>query len=148
MFKKTGQKFAYEVLVPKIKKNLTRRRSEFEKVQKGTNKALEGLSKEQKVDAKSKIKIKDTVSKIGKIIDDAEKKGLNMTEKKSKGGRVGRRFGSPNPRKSNVQKIKETFGPKKNTKKLSDKQMKIASLAGDKSKIDKPDFAKLRSRKV
>ena len=147
MFKKTS-KYAYELLVPKIKKNLTRRRSEFEKIQKGTNRALEGLSKEQKVDAKSKVKIKDTVSKISKIIDDGEKKGLNMTEKKSKGGRVGRRFGSPNPRKSNVQKITETFGPKKKTKKLSAKQMKIASLAGNKKKIDGPDFAKLRSRKV
>ena len=31
-------------------------------------------------------------------------------EKKAKGGRVGLKFGS---RKSNVQKIKETFGPKK-----------------------------------
>ena len=30
------------------------------------------------------------------------------------GGRMGRKFGSPNPRKSNVQKIKETFGSKKN----------------------------------
>ncbi len=147
MFKKTS-KYAYELLVPKIKKNLTRRRSEFEKIQKGTNRALEGLSKEQKVDAKSKVKIKDTVNKISKIIDDGEKKGLNMTEKKSKGGRVGRRFGSPNPRKSNVQKITETFGPKKKTKKLSAKQMKIASLAGNKKKIDGPDFAKLRSRKV
>ena len=147
MFKKTS-KYAYELLVPKIKKNLTRRRSEFEKIQKGTNRALEGLSKEQKVDAKSKVKIKDTVNKISKIIDDGEKKGLNMTEKKSRGGRVGRRFGSPNPRKSNVQKITETFGPKKKTKKLSAKQMKIASLAGNKKKIDGPDFAKLRSRKV
>ena len=36
------------------------------------------------------------------------------TEKKADGGRIGRKFGSPNPRKSNVQKIKETFGPKKN----------------------------------
>ena len=27
---------------------------------------------------------------------------------------VGRHYGSPNPRKTNVQKIKETFGPKKN----------------------------------
>ena len=30
------------------------------------------------------------------------------------GGRMGRKFGSPNPRKSNVEKIKQTFGPKKN----------------------------------
>ena len=39
------------------------------------------------------------------------KKGKEL-EKKATGGRVGRRFGSPNPRKTNVQKIKETFGPK------------------------------------
>ena len=38
------------------------------------------------------------------MIDDAFK------EKKAKGGRVGLKFGS---RKSNVQKIQETFGPKK-----------------------------------
>ena len=31
-------------------------------------------------------------------------------------------------------------------KKLSPKQMKIASLAGDKKKIDAPDFAKLRKK--
>ena len=36
------------------------------------------------------------------------------TEKKADGGRIGRKFGSPNPRKTNVQKIKETFGSKKN----------------------------------
>ena len=140
MFKKTGQKFAYEVLVPKIKKNLTRRRSEFEKVVKGTDEALSGLSKEQKVNVKSKGGIKKTVSKISKIIDDAEKKGLDMKEKKAKGGRVGLKFGS---RKSNVQKIQETFGVKK---KLSPKQMKIAKLAGNPKKIDAQDLAKLRGR--
>jgi len=36
------------------------------------------------------------------------------TEKKADGGRIGRKFGSPNPKKSNVEKIKQTFGPKKN----------------------------------
>jgi len=40
-------------------------------------------------------------------------KDLKKVEKKATGGRVGRRFGSPNPKKSNIQKIKETFGPKK-----------------------------------
>ena len=35
------------------------------------------------------------------------------TEKKADGGRIGRKFGSPKP-KTNVEKIKETFGPKKN----------------------------------
>jgi hypothetical protein len=59
---------------------------------------------------------------------------------KKDGGRIGRKFGSPKP-KTNVQKIKETFSPKKN---LSPKQMKIAKLAGNPKKIDAADFAKLR----
>ena len=57
----------------------------------------------------------------------------------NKGGRVGLKFGSK--RKSNVQKIQETFRPKKQ---LSAKQMKIAKLAGNPKKIDAADFAKLR----
>ena len=68
------------------------------------------------------------------MVDDAFK------EKKAKGGRVGLKFGS---RKSNVQKIQETFGPKKQ---LSAKQMKIAKLAGNPKKIDAQDLAKLRGR--
>ena len=64
-------------------------------------------------------------------------------EKKANGGRIGRKFGTPNPRKTNVQKIKETFGPKKN---LSAKQMKIAKLAGNPNKIDGADFKKLRNK--
>ena len=46
-----------------------------------------------------------------KVIKDMLDKAV---EKKADGGRIGRKFGSPNPRKSNVQKIKETFGSKKN----------------------------------
>ena len=64
------------------------------------------------------------------------------TEQKATGGRVGRRFGTPKP-KTSVEKIKETFSPKKN---LSPKQMKIAKLAGNKNKIDAADFKKLRNR--
>jgi len=69
------------------------------------------------------------------------KKGKEL-EKKADGGRIGRRFGSPKP-KTSVEKIKETFSPKKN---LSPKQMKIAKLAGNKNKIDAADFKKLRNR--
>ena len=65
-------------------------------------------------------------------------KRIQKENTKAKGGRVGLKFGS---RKSNVQKIKETFGPKKQ---LSAKQMKIAKLAGNPKKIDAADFAKLR----
>ena len=65
---------------------------------------------------------------------------LEERVKKAKGGRVGLKFGG---RKSNVQKIQETFGVKK---KLSPKQMKIAKLAGNPKKIDAQDLAKLRGR--
>ena len=55
---------------------------------------------------KSKIK-KEASEKVSKIYD--------KYEKKAGGGRIGRRFGGDTmpKRKTNVQKIKETFGPKK-----------------------------------
>jgi len=53
--------------------------------------------------------------------------------RKKEGGRIGRKFGG---------------GADMGSKKLSAKQMKIASLAGNKKKIDGPDFAKLRSKKA
>ena len=84
---------------------------------------------------KNKLKSKQPLSKINKGKSDI----FTPKEPKfSKGGRVGLKFGS---KKSNVQKIQETFGPKK---KLSPKQMKIAKLAGNPKKIDAADFAKLR----
>ena len=65
-------------------------------------------------------------------------------ENKAKGGRAGYKLGTnPFKRKTNVDKIKETFGPKPK-KELSPKQMKIAKLAGNKNQIDAADFAKLR----
>ena len=97
---------------------------------------------------KVKSKLGQTMQKLRNepVTESGVSKGKNLkkVEKKATGGRVGRRFGSPNPRKSNVQKIKETFAPKK--KNLSPKQMKIAKLAGDPNKIDGADFKKLRNR--
>jgi transcription antitermination factor NusA-like protein len=109
MFKRTS-KHAYEMLVPTIKKNLTRRRKEFDATVKGVDEALKPLTPEQKVTVRNKGTMKETVKEISKIIDEGEKKGLDMSVKKAKGGRVGLKLGS---RKSNVQKIQETFGPKK-----------------------------------
>jgi predicted DNA binding protein len=135
MFKKfqKGGKFAYELLVPTVKKNLTERRKHFEDLVKGADKYTKNLTNE------GKIKVKETIQpaakKISKIMDKKDK-----IENKAKGGRVGLKFGS---KKSNVQKIKETFGPKKQ---LSAKQMKIAKLAGNPKKIDAQDLAKLRGR--
>jgi len=134
-FFKEGSRYAYETLVPKIKKNLTRRRSEFDKVVKGTDKALQGLSKEQKVTALSKGGIKKTVKKISNLIDDAEKKGLDMTEKKAKGGRVGLKRGT------NLQKIKKTFSSQSPMSRMTGKKKKkgFPDMSGD-GQITKKDI--------
>ena len=94
---------------------------------------------------KVQTKLGQTMQKLKgeKVTESGVSKGKDII-KKATGGRVGRRFGSPNPKKTNVQKIKETFAPK--NKKLSLKQMKIAKLAGDPKRIDAPDFKKLRNR--
>ena len=60
-------------------------------------------------------------------------------EKKAKGGRVGLKFGS---KKSNVQKIKETFNPKKSAA----KKKKFPDLTGD-GKVTFADILKGRGVK-
>ena len=102
---------------------------------KGAKKDLQNM-----VDTGRATKINKKVFRKGvKYDSDA----LFPTKKKNfnKGGRVGLKFGS---RKSNVQKIQETFGPKK---KLSIKQMKIAKQAGDPNKIEGVDFKKLQQKR-
>ena len=114
-------------------------------VQKKFGKINEGIKKEttqlrqtlqgmrgERITKSGISKGKDVSPGIYKPLKDKKKQDL------AKGGRVGLKFGS---KKSNVQKIQETFGPKK---KLSPKQMKIAKLAGNPKKIDAADFAKLR----
>ena len=49
-------------------------------------------------------------------------KDLKKVEKKASGGRIGRRFGSPKP-KTNVQKIKEAFSPKKKVQQKINKKL-------------------------
>jgi hypothetical protein len=95
---------------------------------------------------KSQIKIatqksKAAQAKLDNTIFRIEQQKKRLEEKKAKGGRVGLKFGS---KKSNVQKIQETFGPKK---KLSPKQMKIAKQAGDPNKIEGVDFKKLQQKR-
>ena len=63
-----------------------------------------------------------------------------LREKKRKGGRIGYKKGTG---RSGVPAMDIKSTP---TKKLSEKQKKIARLAGDPKKIDKPDFAKLRNK--
>ena len=106
---------------------------EFKNKQPITFKTNKGKSESNR-EAYKRIQ-KDNTKAIKGMIDKA-------FEKKANGGRIGRKFGTPKP-KSNVDKIRETFAPKKN---LSPKQMKIAKLAGNKNKIDAADFKKLRGR--
>jgi hypothetical protein len=65
---------------------------------------------------------------------------IDQIEKKAKGGRIGYKKGSG---KTGVSAMDIKSTP---TKKLSEKQKKIAKLAGNPERIDKPDFAKLRSK--
>ena len=111
-----------------ISKNLKEFQKHKEDIIKTTDKYTKGLREEGKINVR-----KSVGPALGKVSKITQKK-----TKFNKGGRVGLKFGS---RKSNVQKIKETFGPKKQ---LSAKQMKIAKLAGNPKKIDAADFAKLR----
>ena len=57
---------------------------------------------------------------------------FKKTQNKAKGGRVGLKRGTGlMQKKSNIQKIKETFGPKKNNPKMSKAKKKFPDLTGD-----------------
>ncbi len=131
MFRKTS-KYAYEMLVPKIAKNLKKKRDISDKQLKSRDEILSVLSPEGKINVKTSNPLSKFKEKIRKIVDE-----------KAKGGRVGLRLGS---RKSNIQKIKETFGPKTNkVKKEKEKEKQNirmqAKKGGDAKKKKKfPDL--------
>ena len=80
------------------------------------------------------------------------KRIAEIYDKKAKGGRVGLKAGTnPFKKKSNVQKIKETFGPKKRVNAKGGKLIggqKNIDVAAPFGKITDKDFAKLRSKKT
>ena len=93
-------KYVMETVVPKIKKNLT----DLRKTKDEGFKLIDEQTKGTTVSNQKKAEIKKSFSK--KVSD--------ILEKKAKGGRVGLKRGTGlMSRKSNVKKIKETFGPKK-----------------------------------
>ena len=108
-----GVKYVYETLVPKISKNLTKKRNIQEEQIKGRDKIIEGLSDQGKINVKTKNPLYKFKQKISKIVDE-----------KAKGGRVGLKRGTGlMSRKSNIQKIQEVFGPKQVKKKDKVKRM-------------------------
>ena len=118
-----------------VARDLKKTRDLQEDLVKFRDKIFKGpISEEGKINVKTKNPMSQYLRKQNMI----------MGKKLASGGRVGKKFGGGmdmGRKKTNIQKIKETFGPKKN---LSSKQMKIAKLAGNKNKIDAADFAKLR----
>ena len=90
---KTG-KFAYEMLVPTVKKNLKERRKHFEDVVKGTDKHTKSLTDEGKIAVKKNVS--PTVSKISKIMDKKDAIGpgsSNPRAKRAGGGMMRSRMG-------------------------------------------------------
>ena len=92
------KKFTMEYVVPTIAKNLTKLR----KIKDEGFKSIDDQTKETSVPNQKKSEIKKSFSeKVSNIINPV---------KKAKGGRVGLKRGT-GLRKSNVEKIKKTFGP-------------------------------------
>ena len=121
--------------------------SEATKTFKENIKAIDqGLDKGIKDFKKENPKRQITDDQMTKVRSDKKKEMVGretkafLREKKRKGGRIGFSKGTG---RSGVPAMDIKSTP---TKKLSEKQKKIARLAGDPEKIDKPDFAKLRSK--
>jgi len=85
-----------------IAKNLKKKKEVKDDMVKSFDKALSGARDEAKVEIKSKNPLSKFTKKAADIID-----------RKAKGGRVGYKKGSK--KKSNVEKIKKTFGANKKT---------------------------------
>ena len=88
MFKKfqKGGQFAYEMLVPKVKKNLTKRRADFEDLVKTTDKYTKNLTKE------GQISVKKTVAPAAKKISGIHNK-YEKRSRKAGGGMMRSRMG-------------------------------------------------------
>ena len=84
-----------------IAKNLAKKKNIKDDLVTARDKQLAGVRDEAKVAIKSKNPLSKFTKKIEKIVD-----------KKAKGGRVGLKRGTGLGGKSNIQKIKKTFGPK------------------------------------
>ena len=126
-----------------IAKNIDTKKAIEQKVVKTVDKAFKDANVPPSIrNQQKKSKLKKDQGKKLKSISYRLDKLQEKVENKAKGSRIGRKFGSPKP-KTNIEKIKETFSPKKN---LSPKQMKIAKLAGNPNKIDAADLKKLRNR--
>ena len=120
-----------------IAKNLAKKKNIKDDMVTARDKQLADVRDEAKVEIKSKNPLSKFTKKIEKIVD-----------KKAKGGRVGYKRGtSLMSKKSNIQKIKETFGPKqKPQSRMTGKKKKFPDLTGD-GKVTFADILKGRGVK-
>ena len=102
-------------------------------------KMVDDKSKNLSIDKKSQLK-KEAVEGIDKI-NKKYGKDAGKLEFKKRGGRIGFKKGSG---RTGVPAVDIKSTP---AKKLSEKQKKIAKLAGNPERIDKPDFKVLQSRR-
>ena len=116
--------YFFRYVAPKIAENLTKKRNILDDLIKSRDKQLSGVRDEAKVEIKSKNPLSKFTKKIEKIVD-----------QKATGGRVGLKRGT------NLQKIKKTFGPDKNSfqSKMTRKKKKFPDLNKD-GKITKADI--------
>ena len=121
-----GGKYVFETVVPKIAKNLTQRRKAKDEAFKSIDEKGKGLSLQKR----SEIK-KSFSGKASKIFDDASKKRKEFKR------------GTGLKRKSNVQKIKEAFGPKQKPQSRMTRKKKFPDLTGD-GKVTFADILKGR----
>ena len=141
----------------KIAPNIDTKRAIQDKVTKTVDKAFKDAGAPPSIatqQAKSKLK-KEEGKKLKSIsyrLDDLEEKVKKRNEGSKKlfkafKGRKELKFGGRSTRKSNVQKIKETFGPgKSNPKKSAAKKKKFPDLTGD-GKVTFADILKGRGVK-
>lgn len=123
----------------KLSETTKKFKSKIEETKKAIKKGTDDFKKEN---PRSLVTDKD-IKKVQKDTSEKYNKKSRkefLREEKRKGGRIGFKKGTG---KSGVPAMDIKSTP---TKKLSEKQKKIARLAGDPRKIDKPDFAKLRNK--
>ena len=145
--KKIGEKYKYSSAREKESIKRLNKKLDLEEKRKEGIKASKELKKmvdtgrAEKIGSRNRIFSKQVPPKRTR---GEGKKGefvVDKIEKKAKGGRIGFKGGSG---RSGVPAMDIKSTP---TKKLSEKQKKIAKLAGDPRRIDKPDFKVLQSRR-
>ena len=122
------------------KLDLEKKRTEGIQASKELKKMVD-TGQAEKIGSRNKIFSKEVPPKRTRGEGKKDEFVVDKIEKKAKGGRIGFKGGSG---RSGVPAMDIKSTP---TKKLSEKQKKIAKLAGNPERIDKPDFKVLPSRR-